>query len=500
MGDPGTSAFICVRNGLAFLDTDPQAADILIEGDRILEVGPNLRCPDGTMVIDATGHLVLPGLINAHTHAHNNLVKGSEGVWTLEDHLNGAPAQMHGRSAEEQYLSAVIGAIEMVRTGCTSAYDLFLELPAPSQEGAEAVVRAYADVGMRAVLAPAVTDIVFQRTVPGLLDLLPEDLRRPVEALSAAPATALLDISRQVIRRWDGHDRRIHVGVAPSIPGQCSEELLAGCVNLARDYGVGLHTHLCETRVQAVHGWQRWGTSVVEHLSEIGALGSRFVGAHAIWLSRDDVNLLGAAGASVAHNAASNLRLGGGIAPVREMVAAGVNVGLGSDGSATSDTLNMLDAMRLTALVSRIRRPYAQDEWLDAAGVLRMATMGSAKVLGLGDLGEIAPGKIADLVLLDRHSIALTPLNDPVTGLVFCLPGGVRTVIVGGRVVLHEDRILTVDEASIRRRAQAAADRLRRDNEGLQRFSAALAPYLSTACQAAFRQPLPVEPIPLSSP
>ena len=128
------------------------------------------------------GQLVLPGLINAHTHAHNNLMKGSADNWTLEDLLNHGAALYSNRTVEDQYITAAIGAVEMVKTGCTSAYDMFMAIPAPTEAGFEAVVRAYTDVGMRAVVAPAMADIDFYQTVPGLFDLLPKDLRHTVEA------------------------------------------------------------------------------------------------------------------------------------------------------------------------------------------------------------------------------------------------------------------------------------------------------------------------------
>ena len=147
-----------------------EPADVLIEADQIVAVGCKLSCPPGTEELNATGHLVLPGLVNAHTHAHNNLLKGLADNWTLEDLLTHGPALNACRTPEDHYLSAAIGAIEMLKTGCTAAYDLFMSVPAPSSEVVEAVVRAYIDVGLRAVVAPAVGDIIFYRVVPGLFE------------------------------------------------------------------------------------------------------------------------------------------------------------------------------------------------------------------------------------------------------------------------------------------------------------------------------------------
>jgi 5-methylthioadenosine/S-adenosylhomocysteine deaminase len=219
------------------------------------------------MRIDAIGQLVLPGLINAHTHAHNNLTKGLADNWTLEDLLNHGAALYSNRTVEDQYITAAIGTVEMVKTGCTSAYDMFMAIPAPTEVGFEAVVRAYTDVGMRAVVAPAVADNVFYHTVPGLFDRLPKDLRQTVESVQAAPAEGLLRMNENGIRRWNGSaGGRIHVGVAPTIPGQCTDAFLSGCLKLVHQYGVSFHTHLVETKIQAIYASRRWGKTVVGHL------------------------------------------------------------------------------------------------------------------------------------------------------------------------------------------------------------------------------------------
>ena len=158
-------------------------ADILMDGDRITAVGPAIQAPPDARVLEGAGCLVLPGLGNAHTHAASPLARGRAGNWTLEDLVTIAPANYGFRTPEDDYLSAAIGAIEMLKTGCTSAYDLYMAVPAITDEAFEATVRAYTDVGMRVVLAPAVADIVFYETVPGLLDALPRDLRASVEAM-----------------------------------------------------------------------------------------------------------------------------------------------------------------------------------------------------------------------------------------------------------------------------------------------------------------------------
>src|SRR3989441_676258 len=424
-------------------------ADVLVEADRIAAVGPGLAGPAGAQELDASGRIVLPGLGNAHTHAASHLARGRAGNWTLEDLLTHAPANYGHRTPEDDYLSTAIGAIEMLKTGCTSAYDLYMAVPAITDEAFEATVRAYTDVGVRVVLAPAVADVDFFQTVPGLLGLLPADLRTIVAGMQAAPTKGLLELSERAIRRWNGSAQgRVRVAVAPTIPNQATDEFLDGCARLVREYGVGVHPHLAESKVQVIESRRRWGKTIVARLAEHGLLGPGFVGAHGVWLAEDDMRMLADAGAAIAHNPGSNLRLGCGIAPVRELLDRGVAVGLGTDGSVCADNQNLFEALRIASVVSTIRFPHETGRWLDAGTVWSLATTGSARVLGqAADLGAIAAGRKADLVLLRADSVFLRPLADPLNALVYSETGaGVDTVLVDGRVVVEGGRVTTVDE------------------------------------------------------
>ncbi len=484
-----------IRGGRVLVGAELVDANILIERDRIVAVGAAVTAPATARQIDATGRLVVPGLMNAHTHAASHLARGRAGNWTLEDLLVHAPANYGFRSLEDDYVSAALGAIEMLKTGCTAAYDLYMAIPAITSEGMEAVIRAYSDAGMRAVVAPAVADIVFYRTVPGLLELLPADLRGVVEAVQPAPTKGLLELTEQVIRRWHGAaEGRVHTAVAPTIPNQATDEFLTGCARLAREYGVGVHTHLAESKVQVIESQRRWGKTIVERLADHGLLDARFVGAHAIWLTGDDIRRLADAGAAVAHNPGSNLRLGCGIAPVREMLDAGLAVGLGTDGSVCADNQNLFEALRIASVVSTIRFPHATERWLDAATVWRLATAGSARVLGVAaDLGAIAPGRKADLVLLRADSVFLQPLADPLNALVYAETGAsVETVLVDGRTVLENGRVTTLDETRIYARAQEAADRQRARSGEAWELARRLAPHVAAACRAAVATPLSI--------
>jgi 5-methylthioadenosine/S-adenosylhomocysteine deaminase len=471
-------------------------ADILIDGDRIAAVGPALSAPADTRVLDADGRIALPGLGNAHTHAASHLARGRAGSWTLEDLLTNSPANYGFRTPEDDYLSAAIGAIEMLRTGCTSAYDLYMAVPAITDEAFEATVRAYTDVGVRVVLAPAVADVVFFQTVPGLVDLLPADLRASVESMRPAPTKGLLELTERAIRRWNGAaEGRVRVAVAPTIPNQATDEFLDGCARLAREYGVGVHTHLAESKVQVIESRRRWGTTIVARLAAHGLLGPGFVGAHGVWLADEDIKMLADAGAAIAHNPGSNLRLGCGIAPVRELLDRGVAVGLGTDGSVCADNQNLFEALRIASIVSTIRFPHETARWLDAPTAWHLATTGSARVLGqAADLGAIAAGRKADVVLLRADSVFLRPLADPVNALVYAETGAsVDTVLVGGRVVVEGGRVTTVDEARIYARAQEAAERQHRASGDARALAGRLAPFVAAACRAAVATPLPFD-------
>ena len=240
---------------------------------------------------------------------------------------------------------------------------------------------------------------------------------------------------------------------------------------------------------------RRFGKSIVARLAEHRLLGPGFVGAHGVWLAGDDIRMLADAGAAVAHNPGSNLRLGCGIAPVRELLDRGVTVGLGTDGSVCADNQNLFEALRIASVVSTIRFPHETGRWLDAGTVWNLATAGSARVLGqAADLGAVAAGRKADLVLVRADSVFLQPLADPLNALVYSETGaGVETVLVDGRVVLEGGRVTTVDEASIYARAQEAAERQHRASAESRALAGRLAPFVAAACRAAVATPLPFD-------
>jgi guanine deaminase len=246
--------------------------------------------------------------------------------------------------------------------------------------------------------------------------------------------------------------------------------------------------------VQAVDGLRRYGRTLTEHLAEIGFLGNDFVAAHGVWLSPDDIRLLAEHGSIVAHNPASNLKLGNGIAPVRQMLGAGMTVALGTDGSASSDHQNLFGAMHYAGSVSRIESPDPAD-WLSSREVLQMATRGGACACQLPVPGSIIePGQPADVVLLRKTSPKLQPVNDLPSQLVFAEDGrAVDTVIVGGEVVLQGGRSTRVDEDRVYREAQAAIDRVRASNAAEWELARRMTPFVVAACSQLALVPYPID-------
>ena len=441
-------------------------ADILITGDTITEIGaPGLAAPSDATIVDARGKLLHPGLINAHTHAHGNLAKGMGDRWTLELLLTAASWIGGNRSLEDKRLSAKLGAVEMVLKGCTACYDLAFEWPAPTLEGLQAVGGAYAEVGMRAVVAPMVSDRTFFEAIPGLKPTLPPALQQSVEKLQPAPWKTSVENMGQALAGWRLDRDQVRLAVAPTIPHHCSDEFIRACVGLSREHGAGMHTHVAESKVQAIVGLQRYGKTLTAHLDDLGVVGPHFTVAHGVWLDTDDMKRLGDRGASVAHNPGSNMRLGNGLADMRGMLERRVNVGIGTDGANCSDNLNMYEAMRLASFASKAQGPDLE-RWVTTEEVALAATEGSARALGLeGKIGRLAPGYKADIVFLDLGHVNWLPLNDPTNQLVHTEDGSaVSHVMIGGRMIVDNRRLTTVDLGALAREAASARERLARLN------------------------------------
>ena len=458
--------------------------DLLILDGRIEAVGePGLGAPDDAEERRADGFLLMPGFVNAHTHGHGSFGKGRGDLWSLELLLNAGPWISGGRNDEDRYLATLLNAAEMIRRGATAVYDLTWEQPRPTIEGMHAVARAYETAGMRALIAPMMADLSFYQVVPGLRDALPESLRKETDKLALDPFRGAIDACRAVLRDWPFDAGGLRFGIAPTIPMHCTEEFLTACRELAGEFACPVHTHMAESKLQALVGRERFGRSLTAHFDELGLLSERFTAAHGVWLDGDDLKRMADCGASVAHNPGSNLRLGSGIALVREMLDAGVNVGIGTDGSNSSDNQNMFEATRLAAYVSRVAG-HDVERWVSSAEAFGMATVGGARAIGMENLiGRIEPGYAADIVFLDLSDLAYVPLNDPINQVVYVDDGGsVHTVMIGGRFVYENRRFTTFDEAGLRRGVENALDRLNRVTAERRDLVLALEPLVAKHC------------------
>ncbi|MCI0546167.1 MAG: amidohydrolase family protein [Candidatus Rokubacteria bacterium] len=469
-----------------------EAADVLLEGDAIRAVGPpGLAAPPDAEVIDARDRLLLPGLVNAHTHAHGALGKGLAGDrWSLELLLNANPTITAERTREDKRLCAMLSAVEMVRKGSTACFDLFVEFPIPTADGVLAVAEGYREVGIRAVVAPMISDRTLYEAIPGLLDAFPEGERERLRRMQAAPTETSLAVCAEVLRRWPFDRARLRPGLGPTIPLHCSDALLTGCRDLAREWGAPLQTHLAESRVQALAGRAQYDRSLTAHLDALGLLAPGFSAAHAIWIDADDIRRLADRGAAVAHNPLSNLRFGSGIAPVHALHAAGVPMAIGTDGANTSDSQSVFECLRLAAYLSRVRSADRR-EWLSADDVFQMATGGGAVLLGLPQLGRIAPGHGADLVALDLRHVSYVPLRDIPLQVVNGESGlAIDGVMIAGQWVLRDGRMVTVDEDRLRSQVAEAVERLAAVTHDRRELARGLEPYLNAFCLSQSQRPL----------
>lgn len=456
-------------------------ADVLIKDGVIAAIGPNLAAPEGTRVIDAANCLLHPGLINAHTHGHGALTKGLGDRWTLEMLLAAGPWFGGGRQLADRRLGTLLCAAEMARKGCTAAYDLTGELPLPTMDGFDACAEAYAQIGMRAVLAPMVADLTLYQAIPGLFDALPPELQKRVDALRLAPGEATLAAMREILRSWRWAGQGIALALAPTIPLHCTDGFMTGCASLAREYGVRLHSHVGESRVQATTGITRYGRTLLQHMDALGLVDEKFTVAHGIWLDDDDFRLLADRGGSIAHNPGSNMKLGNGLARMRAMLDAGITVGLGTDGPGSADNQNMYEAMRDAARISRATPdPRA---WVSAPEAFRAATEGSARALGFAKCGRIAEGFNADIVFLDLGTINWLPHNHSINQLVHVEDGlAVKHVMCAGRLIVRDRALTGVDMARLAQQAEAARERLEAATADAKLLFEKLSPIVASFC------------------
>lgn len=468
--------------------------DLLIEHGKIAQIGaPGTLATTAAPLHDASDRLIIPGLINAHTHGHANLMKGVAEAWTLEASLTNGPWLAGMRDPETIYLSTLLGVIDMLSKGCTACFDLVYEFPRPTRAGFFAAARAYADAGMRAVLAPMVADQTLFQSIPGLVEALPADLRDTVGKFELASGERTIEAIEAIAAEQGEMPDGVTMAIAPTIPHHCSERFLTACMDIADRHQLPIHMHIAESRLQAVVARRTYGRSAVRYLADIGMLRPSFTAAHGVWLDNDDLDLLAEHRCSIAHIPASNFRLGSGVAHVRPMLDRGINVGLATDGANSSDALSMLQAMRLASFGARIFAGPRED-WLPAGEIIKLATQGGAKLLGLASCGRMEQGACADLALFDLGHIDFIPDTDPVNQLVTCADSAsVTDVMVGGAFKLLNRKIVSVDTTGLRDRVQASVARLAATTSEARRLARRLEPHVVAFAESMSREPLGIE-------
>lgn len=460
----------------------PAFADILIAGDRIEAVGPELtqQAGPGAEIIDAVGRLVVPGMFNAHYHSHDTLCRGLFEELPLEFWLLYAQPMGADRPKEEVRLRTLVGALESLRCGITCVQDMLGLVPL-NAEYLDIVLAAYEEIGIRVVFSPMVFDIP-----AAAMTRFSEEFPPEIRALlgdQALAAREQLDFLNDAMRRHPARDT-LHWAVAPFAPQRCSPELMQACGDLAESQDLALFTHVYETRAQVLIAQDQFaahGGSFIQYFKDIGVLGPRLNIAHSVWIGREEMDMMAEADAGVVLNHVCNLKLKNGIAPVCDLRDAGVRVALGCDNCSTSDIQSMFQSMKLYALFCAGSDPEPGPPLAETA--LRHATLGSARTARLdGTIGALKPGYKADMSIIDLADTAYLPFNSAARQLVYTETGrGIETVIVDGRPVIRNRKATTVDEDALRREVEAIMPRFRADYAEIRRSREAALPHMLDA-------------------
>lgn len=464
-------------------DREYETADLVISGGLIERIGPDagLDPRPGARVIDGRGKLVMPGLINGHFHSPMNLIKGALDDMPLELFMlyEVPPLAEEPVSERFAYLRTILGAIDLLKQGVTSLHDDVFFIPTVSQPEIDGVMRAYGDSGMRATVAINQGNLIEYEKLPFLAEIVPPEIKRRMDEARRLPNTELLAINRDFIARWHGaREGRLRSSLSCSAPHRVSPDYLAALAQLSREHEIPYNMHILETKLQRVFGEEKLGGSLVRYAHDQGVLDERAIVIHAIWIDEADIELLAQSGCSVAHNPVCNLKLGSGVMPFRRLKQAGVNICIGIDEVPADDGMNLWTVGKVAHLIQHIAEPNYLD-WPKAPEILAALTRGGARSLGLEDrIGSLAPGYAADLIMLDLDTLAFTPLLDLRRQLVFCETGSsVVLTMVGGEILVEDGRLLTVDEAEIKREVRALVPEIKSYLAECSRQAEELLPY-----------------------
>jgi len=424
-----------------------EQASLLIEGDRIRAIGTRQQLvashPESE-VLDCRDAIIIPGMVNTHTHLFQTLLKGLGDDMVLKKWFT----CMTGPSAvelkeEDVFAAAMHGCVESLRSGVTSLVDFMYAHPRPGLTAK--VVEAFELTGIRGRVCRGFITAGAEHGIP--------------TELIETPEAALAD-ARQLIYHYNREGGRVKVGIAPSMIWALDEKVLRGTRELANETGALITTHVAETDFEIAQSQLRFQSTDTEFLSDIGFLGPDVLAVHCVQCSSRDIRTLKHYDVRVSHNPCSNMYLASGVAPIPEMLAAGLTVGLGSDGPASSNNHSLFQAMKMAALVQK--GVHRDPTIMTAEKVLEMATIDGARAIGLEhEIGSLEVGKKADVVVIGTNHPAMTPVHHPVSALVYSALGHeVTDVFVDGQPVLRNGQLTRVNEREVMVRSQQAANSL----------------------------------------
>lgn len=425
---------ILIKNALILKPNfENKKQSLLIKDDLIAEIADEIDEGKAGKIIDAEGKILLPGLINTHTHLSMTLFRGladdlsldswlNDHIWPMEANLNG----------DYCYIGALLGAVELIKSGTTTFSDMYFYM--------EDVARAVDDAGIRAVLSYGMIDF-------GDAEKRENEIRENLELFKACNGMA---------------DGRIKVFLGPHSPYTASEELLIKVRQLADEYNMGIHIHVSETQKEINDSLEQRGIRPFEYLEKIGLLGPDVVAAHCVWLSDEEIEIIKKHDVKVSHNPCSNMKLASGVAPVSKLMEKGVCVSIGTDGASSNNNLDLIEELKTASLLQKVSTLDPKVVSSDEA--IQMATIRGAEALGLdSQIGSIEVGKKADLILIDTNAANMTPDSSNITSnIVYSANGSnVDTTICNGKILMENKKLTVLDEDEIYAKARQAIKELK---------------------------------------
>lgn len=418
---------ILIKNALVLDMINPniQKKDLLINDKIIEKIETEIRC-DADKIINASGKVLMPGLINTHTHLPMSIFKGYKDDQKLMDWLTKAIFPVEDNLKEEDfYWNSCLSLLEMIKSGTTTCNDMYF--------GTEQIIKAIELFGMRANVSWCVTD---------------DSIRDK------------FDKTREYANKYNIPESKIKIWVSPHAPYTCNPETIKKCVDIAKELNTGIHIHLSETQDETKTIAEKYHKTSTEYLRDLNVFEVPTILAHGVHLSDSDIEILKDKKTGIVHNPISNCKLSSGICDVTKLRKNNILVGIGTDGSGSTTTLDMFEEMKITAYLQKVNT--MEPTVIKAYDILKMATIEGAKILGLDDIiGTIECGKKADIILIDINKSHLYPSNDIVTNLVYSANGAdVDTVIIDGNIIMENRNIKNIDENQIYEKISEIVKRL----------------------------------------